>query len=69
MSLHEKEKTMLANKFFYDSYSMNQQGCNSPHLLFWIGKKNLSSQSLVWEKLNKVIEKKFNYIFNIKNFL
>ena len=61
MSLHEKEKEILANKFFYDSYSMNQQGCNSPHLLFWIGKKNLSSQSLFWEKLNKVIEKKFNF--------
>ena len=61
MNLNEKEKEVIANKFFYDSYSMNQQGCNSPHLLFWIGKKNLNSQSFFWEKLNKVIEKKFNF--------
>ncbi len=60
-NLNEKEKEILANKFFYDSYSMNQQGCNSPHLLFWIGKKKLKAQSLFWEKLNKIIEKKFNF--------
>ena len=61
MGLTEKKKEILANKFFYDSYSMNQRGCNSPHLLFWIGKKKLSSQAMFWDKLNNIIEKKFNF--------
>ena len=49
----------LANKFFYDGYSMNQLACNSPHFIFWIGKKNLNLQNSFWEELNKIVEKKF----------
>ena len=52
---------MLANKFYYDAYSMNQQGCNSPHFLFWIGLKNKKIQSNFWEALSIIIEKKYNF--------
>ena len=30
----KKEIKIIANKFYYDAYSMNQQGCNSPHFVF-----------------------------------
>ena len=38
---------------------MNQLACNSPHFIFWIGKKNLNLQNSFWEELNKIVEKKF----------
>tara|TARA_B100001123_G_scaffold433910_1_gene559484 strand:- start:341 stop:1198 length:858 start_codon:yes stop_codon:yes gene_type:complete len=60
--LKKEEKSnikFLANKFFYDGYSMNQLACNSPHFIFWIGKKNLNLQNSFWEELNKIVEKKF----------
>ena len=40
LKLNKKKKLMLANKFFYDGYSMEQMACNSPHFIFWVGKKN-----------------------------
>ncbi len=56
---------LLANKFFYDSYSMNQLACNSPHFIFWIGNKNINIQDSFWQELNKIVEKKF--IFDDKH--
>jgi len=59
--LNENKKMMLANRFFYDAYSMNQNGCNSPHFLFWVGKKNKKQQKIFWDHLNNIIQKKFNF--------
>ena len=59
--LKKNEIKMLANKFYYDSYSMNQQGCNSPHFLFWVGLKNKKIQNEFWQSLNEIIEKKYNF--------
>jgi len=53
------EKKMLVNRFFYDGYSMNQLACNSPHFVFWVGKKNNKLQNYFWNQLNHVVEKKF----------
>ena len=52
------EIKVLAKKFFYDSYMMNQAACNSPHFIFWIG-KNTTTKNLFWEELNNVVKKKF----------
>ena len=52
---------MLANKFYYDSYSMNQQGCNSPHFLFWVGVQNSKIKHQFWNSLNEIVEKKYNF--------
>ena len=39
----KKEKSnqikLLAKRFYYDGYMMNQLACNSPHFVFWTGKK------------------------------
>ena len=57
--LKASEIKLLANKFFYDGYTMNQLACNSPHFVFWVGKKNNKLQSYFWNELNKIVEKKF----------
>ena len=59
--LNKNKLTMLANKFYYDSYSMNQRGCNSPHFLFWTGKKNKNVQNKFWTSLNEIIESKYSF--------
>ena len=53
------EIKLLANKFFYDGYTMNQLACNSPHFVFWVGKKNIKLQNYFWNELNKIVKKKF----------
>ena len=50
---------ILAKKFYYDGYMMNQLACNSPHFVFWIGKKNKKLQTNFWYQLSKIVEKKF----------
>jgi len=57
MSLSKMQ--MLAKKFYYDGYSMNQAACNSPHFIFWVGKKNKKIQDCFWKQLHKIVEKKF----------
>ena len=77
------ELRLIIKKFFYDSYSMNQAACNSPHFIFWIGKKNIKFQNKFWTELNDFTNKKYSLdvkgavdkysnlisnIFNQKNF-
>jgi len=50
---------ILAKKFYYDSYLMNQAACNSPHFVFWIGKKNNKLQNKFWSLLSNFVNKKF----------
>ena len=54
-----KQIELLAKKFYYDGYMMNQLACNSPHFVFWIGKRNEKLQDRFWTQLNKIVEKKF----------
>jgi hypothetical protein len=41
--------------FFYDSYTMKQQACNSPHFVFWIGKKNNLIIEKFWNILSRIV--------------
>ena len=50
---------LLVKKFYYDGYTMNQLACNSPHFVFWVGKKNEKLQNHFWNQLSKIAEKKF----------
>ena len=59
----KKEKSdqvkLLAKRFYYDGYMMNQLACNSPHFVFWTGKINKKLQDYFWSQLSKIVEKKF----------
>ena len=50
---------LLVKKFYYDGYTMNQLACNSPHFVFWVGKKNERLQNHFWDQLSKIAEKRF----------
>jgi len=51
----------IAKKFYYDGYMMNQMACNSPHFIFWVGKRDLKFQNYFWNNLNNIVEKKFSF--------
>ena len=46
-------KQKIIRSFFYDTYVMNQLACNSPHFVFWIGKKNVQINNFFWNELYK----------------
>lgn len=51
----------IINGFFYDAYTMKQQACNSPHFIFWIGKKNIKFTEKFWIILADIVKKKNNF--------
>ncbi len=57
--LVNEELKLLVNKFYNDTYIMDQQGCSSPQALFWIGKKNLQIKNKFWTLLNEITKKKY----------
>jgi len=57
--IKKNEIKSIAKKFFYDSYMLNQSACNSPHFVFWVGKKNKIYQNRFWHELNNIAKEKF----------
>ncbi len=57
--IKDNEIKLVAKKFFYDSYMLNQSACNSPHFVFWVGKKNNNFQQRFWNELNNIAKEKF----------
>ena len=65
--LNDRNFKNLIKGFFYDGYTMHQLACNSPHFVFWLGKKNQSLKKKFWENLNDFVKKKFD--LNEKNMI
>ena len=58
LDLHEKKN--LAKKFFLDTMLTDQNACNSPHSLVWVGKKNSKVIKLFWSILGNIINEKYS---------
>ena len=55
---HNKLKN-LAQKFFNDTYTMDQFGCSSPNTVFWLGKNNVYKKKF-WIELKKIVNQKYD---------
>jgi len=58
--INEKEKIKVLEKFYNDTYLVDQNACSSPSNIFWLGHKKINSeaQNLFWKELQKMLEKK-----------
>lgn len=52
----------LVNKFYNDTYFMDQNACSSPHLIIWYGSKkdNKFAKNKFWPKLLEVVKKNYS---------
>lgn len=58
--LNSKELSTLAYKFYNDSFLMDQKGCSSPKIIFWLGKnKNIENKFI--NELSEFITKKYRF--------
>lgn len=50
------------NKFYNDTYFMDQNACSSPHLIIWYGstKKNRLAKNKFWPELLKIVKRKYS---------
>ena len=51
----------IVEKFYNDTYVVDQNACSSPHLVIWLGKKNKKLISKLWYELNKLVGSKYDY--------
>ena len=54
--------SILAEKFYNDTYLVDQNACSSPHIIFWQGTKdkNKIAQKKFWSKVYFLVKKKYN---------
>ncbi len=62
-----KKLENIVFKFYNDSYLMDQQGCSSPKVIFWIGKQNSKIKEKFWQILSKIVEKNYEFDLSLTN--
>jgi len=50
----------LVEKFYNDTYLVDQNACSSPHLILWLGNKNDKAREKFWNFLKEIVKKKYN---------
>ena len=53
MKLDKKQTNVLSLKFFNDTFLVDQNACSSPHVVFWLGKKNDDAKKTFQKPLQK----------------
>ena len=65
--LNTKKLKQLVFKFFNDCYLMDQQGCSSPQVIFWLGKKNNQLIEGFWNMLTEIVENNYDFDLSLTN--
>ena len=63
--LNYKDFYNLVFKFYNDSYLMDQQGCSSPQVIFWVGKKENKVIKIFWNILSDIVSKNYNFDYSL----
>ena len=57
----------IVNRFYNDSYTMDQKGCSSPQALIWIGKNKKKIKNKFFNILSEIADKKYNNDLAVTN--
>jgi hypothetical protein len=57
----------IVNRFYNDSYTMDQKGCSSPQALIWIGKDKKKIKDKFFNTLSEIADKKYNIDLAVTN--
>ncbi len=60
LKLKSSDLQRLVEKFYIDTFVVDQNACSSPHLIVWLGDKKLKAKSLFWNKLSQVVNQKYD---------
>ena len=56
--MSDYELNNLVQRFYNDTYLVDQNACSSPHLILWLGRKTKNSNDKFWNKLHNLVKKK-----------
>ena len=61
---NNKEIIKICNEFYNDTFLVDQNACSSPHLIYWVGKKNKKQLIFFGNLLKKLLQKKIYKFFS-----
>jgi len=59
-NLSKEKKKLLVNNFYNDTFTLDQNACSSPHLIFWYGANIRKNKDLFWTLLADITKKRYN---------
>lgn len=59
IKIEKKKLRDIALKFYNDTFLVDQNACSSPHLIFWMGKKNDKIRHKFWSVFYKIVEARY----------
>ncbi len=60
LKINNFEFNLLLNRFYNDTFLVDQNACSSPRLIVWTGKKINQAKLKFWKRLNEVVSKKYH---------
>ena len=61
LQIKKFEKQRLFEKFYNDTYLVDQNACSSPHLILWINDNKTKVKNLFWKGLSEYLKKNIIY--------
>ena len=57
---NSSELKIIIERFYNDTFIMDQNACSSPHLIVWLGKKKQKAKNQFWQLLDEYVRKNYN---------
>ena len=60
LKLNNNQIQRLVEKFYNDTYLVDQNACSSPHLILWLGRNVVKARKKFWKNLYVYVDKKYH---------
>ena len=60
LKIDQNELSRVVEKFYNDTFIVDQNGCSSPQLILWYGTKKDKAKDIFWNALYKHTKKRYN---------
>ena len=60
LKLNKKDLNRLVQKFYNDTFLVDQNACSSPHVIFWYGNKTNKAKIKFWTELHYFAKNNYN---------
>ena len=60
LKINNTQTQRLVEKFYNDTYLVDQNACSSPHLILWLGKRTNKARKKFWKYLFNYVNRKYN---------
>ena len=60
IKLNSNNLKILSERFYNDTFLVDQNACSSPHLVYWVGKNIKDGKKIFWKSFNFIVEKQYH---------